>query len=422
MIKKLPVSGLLMASLFLLSCTAFAVDWPCWRGPDKTGISSEKNWDPEALRGAPKIQWETNVGIGYSAVSIKGDRLYTMGSKKTVSGPDTSSMDIVFCLDRHTGKENWRYAYPCADGSWPGTRSTPTIDGDYIYTLSREGDLYCFEATTGKVVWKRNIISDRLAAHHDHGLACSPVIHDDLIILSAGESGLAVHKKTGDIIWKSEANQSAFSTSTLYQMGDQTRAAILGRDTLYSVNANTGEVAWSFPWKSRYDENSTDPILAGNHLFVSTLFNKGSVLLELTGKEPKVVWETKEMCNRFHSSVIVDGYIFGVHNKGRNNSLRCLDFKTGKVLWSQKFGFGTMMAADHKLIIMTEDGVLHIVEASPRAFREISSAKVIRNADNTGRSEDSKCRSWTVPVLSEGQIFVRNSDGDLACVDVRTGQ
>ena len=426
-LKCIVEEGILMRRKHIILCSLFvsyiiinsaqATDWLRWRGSDADGIFKETNWNPNALDGGPKRLWKTNLGIGFSSISVQGHYLYSLGNNVDEDG---TQRDIVYCLDTRTGKVIWQYSYPCDQGGWPGPRATPTIDGSRVYTLSRAGHLFCFDNKTGKVLWNRNIIEDGLAIDPDCGISGSPVVHGDLLILNAGRSGLGIDKRTGQIVWDSGPHKCGFATPVLYQNGNNARAAILGRTRLYSVDVNTGRVVWSIPWKTRYEENSPDPVILGNRLFISTGYGKGCALYTLNSGQPTVVWQNRNMSNHFHTCVILNGYIYGIHGvTGKNCSLRCLDFKTGDVMWEKPFAFGPVMAAGDKLIILTETGHLHIAEASPQGYREISSANVIDVPYDRYRARTKQCKCWIPPVLSNGRMFVRNSWGDLICLDMR---
>jgi outer membrane protein assembly factor BamB len=166
---------------------------------------------------------------------------------------------------------------------------------------------------------------------------------------------------------------------------------------------------WKFPWKASYDINSSDAIIAGDTIFVSSGYNKGCVLVKISGGEATEVWQNKNMRNHINCSVLWEGHIYGFDGQvGGGGKLTCLDLATGEKKWSQDgMGTGSLMIADGKLIILSEKGKLVIAAASPEGFKELASAEIL-----TG-----KC--WTYPVLANGRIYARNADGQLVCVDVR---
>ena len=165
--------------------------WPRWRGPNGDGISMETDWDPEALVGGTKILWKTNIGLGFSNVAIKDNRLYTMGLKER--------KPTVFCLNAETGKELWR----SSTESKGDPQSTPTIDGKYVYALDNEGVLLCLRARNGKVRWRKDLVEEYKTEKIPYGYSGSPVIVDDLVILNVNTAGIALNKNTGDLVWVS---------------------------------------------------------------------------------------------------------------------------------------------------------------------------------------------------------------------------
>src|SRR5581483_9513255 len=185
----------------LLPCPAArAADWFRWRGPDLNGISKETGWLAKWPDEGPKQLWKASVGTGFSSMSVSHGHLYTMGN----DGKDT---DTVFCFDAVTGADVWKYSYPCAlDPKFyeGGTSSTPIVDGDRVYTLSRKGDLFCLNAANGHVVWSKNVHSDFGNEIPTWGFAGSPLVEGDLLILNVGTAGTALDKKTGKVIWHSD--------------------------------------------------------------------------------------------------------------------------------------------------------------------------------------------------------------------------
>jgi outer membrane protein assembly factor BamB len=172
------------------------------------------------------------------------------------------------------------------------------------------------------------------------------------------------------------------------------------------VDPKNGNELWSYPWKTSHDVNAADPIVQDDFVFISSGYNHGAALLRIANGKPERIWENKQMRNQHNNSVLLDGALYGID--GDNNSdLKCLEFKTGDVKWAQKgLGKGALMAADGKLIVLSEKGELVIAAADPSAFKPLARWQVLGG------------RCWTAPVLSHGRIYCRNAAGDLVCVDV----
>jgi outer membrane protein assembly factor BamB len=381
-----------------------ANDWPCFRGPEHNGISTESGWNPAALNKPVKTAWTANVKEGFSAVSIKDGKLYTMGF--------ADDKDYVFCLDAATGKEIWKQTYPSKKGSYEGPRATPAVDGDMVYTLGRNGDVLCLKAKDGSIVWKKNVISDYGADNIQWGLASSPYVYGKTLIINAGKHGIMLNKKDGAKIWSSSPGKGGYATAVVYKKGTTPCIAIFGQKGVYGVDAKSGKELWFYSWETSWDVNAADPIVVGDKVFITSGYKRGCTVIDISGTTPKKVWENKELASQFSSPVYVDGYIYGIDGNAGKGELKCIDFKTGAVKWNQNTGFGSLMAADGKLIILNEKkntGVLTIAELSPQGYKELSSAQVL---DPKG----AKC--WTMPVLCGGKVYCRDSKGQLVCIDV----
>lgn len=377
---------------------ARAADWHRWRGPDANGISAETGWQSQWPSQGPKQLWKASVGTGFSSMSVSNGRVYTMGNAK-----DT---DTVYCLDANTGKELWKHSYPSAldpKNFEGGPTATPTIDGNRVYTFSRKGDAFCLDAETGKVIWSRNLHKDPGAEIPKWGLSGSALVEGDLVIYNAGGMGTALDKQTGRVVWKSNKDAAGYATPVPFDSGNIRALAIFTKDSISAVRAADGRELWRYPWKTSYDVNAADPIVAGDKVFISAGYNRGASVIKVSGSKAEKVWENKNMRNHFNSSVLWKGHLYGVDEK----ELRCLAFDTGEVKWKYpQFGKGSLMLADGKLIALSERGELIIAEATPAQFKPISRAQVLGG----------KC--WTVPVLSNGKIYCRNATGDLVCLDV----
>ena len=201
----------------------------------------------------------------------------------------------------------------------------------------------------------------------------------------------------------STCNGASYSSPIAFNLDGIRRLAVFLASGLVILNAENGQELSQQPWKTKYDVNAATPIVSGDKVFISSGYNTGCALVQVSGDKPTVIWQNKSMRNHFNSCVLWEGYLYGFDE----SELKCLDFQTGEEKWSQKgLGKGSLMFADNKLIIMGDKGDLVIAEASPEGFKEISRAKVLSGL------------CWTVPVLSGGKLYCRNHPGDLVCLDV----
>ena len=377
---------------------AGGVDWYRWRGPDLNGISQETDMQAQWPAAGPKQLWKASVGTGFASFSVSHGRVYTMGN--------ANNTDTVYCLDARTGSEVWHYAYPCPldpKNFEGGPCATPTVADGRVFTFSRKGDLFCLDAAKGTVIWSKNLNGELGLEVPTWGCSSSALIEGDMVVLNMGSAGVALDRKSGKVVWTSAKTFGAYATPVPLTIGGARCLAIMTRQSLVTVKAAGGEEVCSYPWKTDYDVNSADPIVAGDKIFISSGYNHGGTLLKLGGTTLEKVWENKNMRNHFNTCVLWQGHLYGPDDGG----LRCLAFDTGELKWTyREFGKGSLMMAEGKLVALSEKGELIIVEATPAEFKPISRAKIL-----TG-----KC--WTMPVLSHGQIYCRNAVGDVVCLDV----
>ena len=407
-------------SMLVMTVNVTAGDWSTWRGPNGNGIIENVEWNPKAIEN-PKIVWETQLGLGYSAVAVKDNRLYTMGNVGTVTGNANTGTDIIYCFDAQTGKEIWRYTYRCHTSErWPGPTATPVLDGDRLYTICDDtGDIYCLNADNGNIIWKRNVVEEfgTVPPYDGVGYSGSPVIEGNMIILNLNTAGIALNKMSGETIWASGSGRCSFSTPVMFNDGPQRKIALFGARKFFVLDITTGKIEGSFPWETNCNENTADPIVFNGKVFISSAYGQGCALLRLTDTNPQLVWKNMEMSNQFNSDVFLDGYVYGIDGERPRCSLKCMDFETGKVMWSEKMPFGQIVSVNGKLVVLDEEGRLHIAEASPESYQEIASGLVQRVASRgSGRTRK---YWWTNPVLVDGYLYARSDKGDLVCLDMR---
>ncbi|WP_339730949.1 PQQ-binding-like beta-propeller repeat protein [uncultured Gimesia sp.] len=379
--------------------------WPHWLGPEYNGISAETGWRADWSDKPPEVLWRGNVGTGYSSISTADGRIYTMGHK---AGDET-----VYCLDAKTGTEIWKQSYPAQivsrlNAGGPG--ATPTIDGEFLYTNSRDGRLICFEIETGKIVWQKDLTKAYQMKVPEWGFTCSPLILGDKLFIEAGRL-VALDKKTGNEIWNSKPYMPGYGTPAAFEIEGTVYLALLNNECLTVARADDGTEVAKFEWASPFDTNSTTPIIDGKTIFISSGYRKGCALLDFENQTLKARYTNRDLKNHFNNSVLYQNHYYGMDgnsNLGRIVRLTCLDQETGKIKWREAgFGCGSLLISNDKLIILSDEGTLVTAKATPDSYQEISRFKVL----------DHQC--WTVPVLCNGLVYCRDSAGNLACVDLR---
>lgn len=402
-------------AILCASGASYAADWPHWRGPTRDGISRETAW-VASWDSQPPIAWRRNVGLGFGSFAIVDGRAYVMGN---TNRPGEGYYEIVHCLDAATGETLWEHSYPARlvnrlhEG---GPSSSPAAHEGKLYTLSKIGQVFCLDAASGKVLWEADLTKLLEMKVPEWGFCSSPLVDGEKVIFQAGAT-IALDRNTGDVIWTSPAHKPAYTTPAPLEVSGRKLLAVLNSDGLSMIDATDGRELAFYGWETDYDTNATTPIVAGHKVFLSTGYNKGCALLEVgaDGSLTEVYRNAERgatMSNHFNNAVLIGGYLYGFDGNShdaRNVELVCMEFDTGEVKWRHKgLGCGSLIAANHKLIVLSDDGRLVIAEASPQAYKPVTEEAQILGG---------KC--WTSPVLSNALLYARNAKGDVVCVDLR---
>jgi len=386
--------------LFVVLVTSFSLadDWPHWRGLDYDGISKEII-DPLALNN-PRIVWETKVGTGFSAVSVADGKAYTIGN--------VDDTDIVYCFDAITGDEVWKYSFPeplSPKNYEGGCSATPTINNGKLYTLSKTGKVFCLDANTGEEIWKRQLPYKVPT----WGFASSPVIIDDLVIINMGAAGVALNKMDGQVAWKSENEPAGYASAVPFEREGKKYIALFCAKSFDIIEALTGKSVMTYPWETSYDVNAADPVVLGDEILITSGYNHGAALLKITAEGLQEVWQNKSIRSQMSGPVLINGYLYGIDD----NQLACVEWETGKQMWAEAAPKkGALCAAGDKLIVIGENGILYIIQASPEGCKVLSSAQILST------------RCWTMPIVANGKVYVRNAIkndmGRLVCMDMQS--
>ncbi|MGB8169662.1 MAG: PQQ-binding-like beta-propeller repeat protein [Chthoniobacteraceae bacterium] len=398
------VAAAVFAVSSLSTTDSARADWLSYRGPNANGASVEKGVSGKFPLDGPRVLWKTNVGVGTSSVTVSGERAYTMGN--------TKNFDHVFCFDAKTGAQVWKHEYPLDldkrmfEG---GTAATPTIDGDRVYSVSHQGDLFCLDAATGKKIWYKHYQQDLGGKRPQWGFAGSPTIEGNLVIVDVGGKGsstVALDKSSGSLVWKSGDDEAGYASPVVATIGGKRTVVMFKGTALVGLDVKDGRELWRTPWKTNYEVNAATPLVVGDRIFISSGYGSGCALIEISGGKAVEKWRNKNLKAHINSPVYSKGYVYGIDDQASNRApLVCLDFATGAVKWSQRGIGGALVAADGKLIILSESGELIIADESSSGFRPLSRAQVLPK------------RCWVQPTFANGRIFCRNNEGQLVCVD-----
>jgi len=395
---------LMSAAILSTVVAAKGEDWPMFRGPHHDGISTETEWRIQFPDSGPPKLWEASVGKGFSSVSVAKGRVFTLGN--------ADRMDTLYAFDALSGKVIWKHSYKSALGAKfyeGGPGSTPTVDGDVVYSISKWGDLFCLNASNGQVVWQRQLEKEEELRLPDWGFNGSPLVYGNLLILNVGGAGMALNMSNGKTVWRSDDAEAGYSTPLPFRMGDRDFVALTSGSSFLAADAKTGKKAWEILWPTRYGVNAADPIVVEDEIWIGSGYGKGQGVYRFNDHEATVKWTNRELRSQQNAPVLLGGHLFGFDGDGGSRAaLKCIERKTGEVAWeADEFKYGSVAAAGKQLIILTAQGELIIAPASAEGFKPSARAEVL----------DGKC--WTVPVLANGLVYLRNSKGRLVCLDLR---
>ena len=406
-----------VATSCLFVGAAQAADWPQWRGPERNGISPETGLLKEWPAAGPKLLWQAEgIGDGYSTPAVVGGRMYLISNQGMEN-------EYLQALDVADGKEVWRTRIgnvgPNKGPQYPGSRSTPTIDGKSIFALGSDGDLTCLDTADGKIRWQKNLRTDFGGQPGQWAYSESPLVDGDTLVCTPGGADatiLALDKKTGNGIWKCalpEADQAAYASPIVVNAAGVKQYVQFLQKGLVGVDAATGNFLWRYTKTAEGSPANIPTPIAQGDLVYSSAGRSGGGLVKIKNEGTSVtaeqVYFQQKLPTSIGGAVNLDGVLYGTTGQG----LVCADFATGEPRWQERgVGPGAVCYADGRLYIHTEDDAVVLVEPAAEEFRERGRFTLPQQPER-GRS-----KAWAYPVVANGRLYIRDL-GSLWCYDVK---
>jgi outer membrane protein assembly factor BamB len=408
-----PLILLLLVTIAALS-QGTSSDWPQLLGPTRNGVYRGPALLETWPAGGPRVVWRKQVGEGFSGPVVAQGHLILFHR--------ANNREIVEALDPNTGMPQWKYDYPTVYrddfGFDEGPRAVPVIADGIVYTFGAEGQLNALDLATGKRIWGEDTMRRFGVSKGFFGAAGSPVIEGGKAIANIGgrEGGIvAFDAKSGKVVWTATTDEASYSSGVAATIGGHRSVVFLTRTNLIGLDPATGKVQFQKRWRALQaaSVNAATPLVIndpmGDLIFVSAEYGPGAGVFRVEGTNLTPLWTSDEaLTNHYATSVYRDGILYGFHGRQEyGQSFRAVDFRTGKVRWSQeRFLAGSVMLVGDRLLILRETGELVLAAASPDAFRPVARAQIL----------PATVRAF--PALANGLLYVRN-EKTLVCLDLR---
>ena len=384
--------------------------WTTFRGPAWDGHYREASVDLDWPASGLAPAWKQPVGGGYASFVTDGRHAFTIEQR--------AGEEVVAAYEITTGRELWTNRWNAVFRErmgGDGPRATPTWHDGRVYALGGAGELRAIDAADGRTIWRTDILDDAGASNLQWGMAAAPLIVDDtVVVLPGGGNGRSVaayDRHDGKVRWTSLDDPASYSSPMLVTLAGTRQILAFTAERLVGLSPDRGALLWEFPWKTQYGVNASQPLLLGDdRVFISTGYGAGAASIQVS-RDPSgaysahELWRTHRMKNQFTSSLLHDGFIYGLDEA----ILACIDAETGAIKWKGgRYGYGQVMLVDGHLIVVTEGGDLALVRATPDAHVELARFPAIEG------------KSWNHPAMEGGFLLIRNIN-EMAAFDLRPG-
>jgi outer membrane protein assembly factor BamB len=381
--------------------------WPSFRGVARDGRYTaapiRTAWPDTGL---PEV-WRQPIGLGYASFVVADGRAFTIEQRR--------AQEVAAAYDVDSGRELWTVGWDAEfreSMGGDGPRATPTYHDGRVYALGATGELRSLDAATGAVTWRTNILEDSGVGNLTWGMAAAPLVVDDFVVVLPGGSDdrsvVAYDRRSGERRWSALGDAQSYTSPMLVTLGGLRQILVVTASRVVGLTVDEGRLLWDYPWSNNQGINAAQPLLVGNdRVFLSASYGSGAAVIQVTregeGFRAASVWQNQRIKNRFSSSVLHEGHIYGLDE----SILTCIDAATGEARWKAgRYGHGQLMIAGDRLVVVTEDGRVVLVRATPDGHEELASFEAIEG------------KTWNHPVIADGRLILRNGR-EMAAFDVR---
>jgi outer membrane protein assembly factor BamB len=399
------------ALIALLGNVAAAGDWPQILGPQRNGIATDEKLTDRLPAAGPAVAWQKPVGSGLAGVAVVGGKLVLFHRQ--------GEAEVVECLDAKSGKPHWKQSFPTRYVSTispdDGPRCVPVVDGERVFVFGAGGGLHALSLSDGKKLWSHDCAEEFQAPEGYFGAGSTPIVEGQKLLVNVGGARngagvVAFDTASGKVVWKATDEQASYSSPVAATVDGVRHVIFATRLSALSLDPENGKVRFQFPFGARGPTvNAANPVVLDGHLFLTASYGVGAVWAKIGKTSAQTIWKNDStLSSQYPTPIAHGGHLYGID--GRQDvgvaRLRCIDPRTGKVLWSEEdFGMATLILADGKLVIVKSDGDLVLARPSPERFEKLAAARI---SDSTHRA---------LPALAGGLLYVRD-ESTLRCLDL----
>jgi outer membrane protein assembly factor BamB len=447
---------IILALILTFGTIVYAQDWPQFLGPEGNSTSPQKNLLRSWPENGPEVLWSVNVNIGYGGPVIKNGKAYLLDRENKYG-------DHLRCFDMTTGDELWKYSYESpGEVEFPGSRSVPAVDDNYVYSCGQNGELYCIDINTHQPVWKKNVWTDfggepaKEGEDHFAGLAGGthfpmwgivqcPLIYGDLLIVASQtpDAGVVAYNKlSGDVVWKTASlGKIGYASPVIVKIDGEDQVVMVTASSggfgggesepghIVGIHPQNGNILWTYSNWSCWIPSSNVYDAGENKLLIAGGYRSGAAMIQIekNGDEHKVneLFKTAEFGEHTKPPLSVNGYFYAqFSNNETRDGLVCMN-ADGEIMWKTKrdpvFNKGSMILADDLILATDGETTLYLIEPDPAGYKQLASASILKESGITGNERIigmvGTNQNWAPIALADGKLLIKGQR-QMVCLKV----